>query len=150
MSHCGTDGEAYSHKEAERICAAAGRRLCTNHELAANACCRRGCALDLRFVWTQQPCAPRHAQPRTRRHEAWWQAKWAIDQQNTSGGSCPRNGVANHVDGADGFGSMLNKSTAVFHTVPWRGSRSHLVQATGLCPRLRGTVGGRGHQVMPG
>ena len=63
---CTTDGSscqsnvpgctnAATYAEAEAICAAFGRRLCTPDE--ATLCCGTGCGHDNRMVWTSESCA---------------------------------------------------------------------------------------------
>jgi len=63
---CTTDGSscqsnvpgctnAATYAEAESICAAFGRRLCTPDE--ATLCCGTGCGHDNRMVWTSESCA---------------------------------------------------------------------------------------------
>ena len=63
---CTTDGSscasevpgctnAATYDEAEAICAAFGRRLCTPDE--ASRCCGSGCVHDERMVWTSESCA---------------------------------------------------------------------------------------------
>ena len=48
-------------QQAREACVALGRRLCTADELAS--CCKTGCAMDQRHVWTADTCASPAAEP---------------------------------------------------------------------------------------
>jgi len=50
-------GTAKTHDEAEAICDADGKRLCTGEELEGNICCKSGCMYDLKVAWTSDKCS---------------------------------------------------------------------------------------------
>ena len=52
------DTRLASFAEAEAECAAHGRRLCTRRELEDGKCCRTGCNMDGKLVWSSDECAP--------------------------------------------------------------------------------------------
>lgn len=104
-----------THAAAARACAAVGRRLCSAAELASDSCCRRGCALDAAFVWTDSACSPKSARARTLRHAPWWEAEWATASKSGNAHAaaakpCPPDAWAPAENPTpDGFGSMFNK-----------------------------------------
>ena len=49
-------GLAANHSAAAAECAAHGLRLCSRTELDAGACCKTGCLMDTRLVWTRDRC----------------------------------------------------------------------------------------------
>ena len=54
-----SSGLAATHGEAVSACAAHGMRLCSLEELASQICCRTGCLMDGRRVWTNGACSAR-------------------------------------------------------------------------------------------
>jgi len=49
-------GKAKTHAEAEAICDADGKRLCSRDELENDNCCKTGCMYDLLTTWTNEAC----------------------------------------------------------------------------------------------
>ena len=60
-----SSGLAATHGEAVAACAAQGMRLCSLEELASQICCRTGCLMDGRRVWTGSACSARECQEGT-------------------------------------------------------------------------------------